>query len=400
MASHSAGRLGKRVLLLEKNSKLGVKILMSGGTRCNITHACDRRGIVEAFGKRGRFLNSALASLSPQAVIDLMEGCGVATKAESTGKVFPISNRALDVRDALVQMATEAGTKILIREPVADVVRTNQQFTVHTTTSELRAKSVLITTGGQSYPGCGTTGDGYRWARSFGHTIIEPVPALTPLLSTEEWALSLKGVTIDDVELKVVETSTNVDSPRDLTIGQSRGSFLFTHFGFSGPVALDISGAITRHPHRKALRLLCDWIPSIGREELRSQLKQFSQRAGRQPISSCLTPWLPKRLAEQVLVNAQIPLTTRSAELGKRQLSDLVLALKETCFSIPGTLGFEKAEVTAGGVCLDEIDSKTMQSKRVPGLYLAGEVLDLDGPIGGYNFQAAFSTGFLAGANA
>ncbi len=418
MAAGSAASRGKRVLLLEKNRKLAVKILMSGGTRCNITHNCDAKGIASAFGRQGKFLRSPLAALSPAEVIEKIEGQGVATKVESTGKIFPVSNKAIDVRDALVRLATEAGATILTEQPVVAVKSmpgassTNGSaattkhppslFQVQTETHSFVASRLLITTGGRSYPGCGTTGDGYAWAEQFGHSIAPTIPALAPVVCHLDWVHALKGITIEDVEFSIMPVHVEGKKRKRKPLHACRGPLLFTHFGFSGPTVMNLSRVISRAAAGEPSELTnivlrCDFLPSTAVEDLIAKFRQQSQSTGRQAASSLLLPIFPRRLAEALLAQAGIAPTLRLAELSKQHTQSLVDVVKRTDFPIHGTLGFGKAEVTAGGVRLNEVDSRDMQSKRQPGLYLAGEVLDLDGPIGGFNFQAAFSTGWLAG---
>ena len=410
MAAASAGSRGLKVLLLEKNRKLGVKILMSGGTRCNITHNCPSREIVRAFGHQGNFLYSALAALPPETVVEKIEAQGVETKIESTGKIFPVSNRAVDVRDALVVMAEEAGAEIRNLSPVDSVTRQGDVFQVSVGGEQIDCSNVLITTGGKSYPGCGTTGDGYAWAQSFGHSIERTVPALVPILSRCQWANELKGITIEHTGVEVWPAAANAiaDSNAAAKSGKkkpkkpkplatAKGSFLFTHFGFSGPTALDVSRAIALSDNARDLELQCDFLPDCKSTKLLNQLTQKRSQHGKQSVGNLLNDFFPKRLAEGLLVASGVPLDSPNAELSNEGVERIVRQIKENRFEINGTLGFEKAEVTAGGVCLNEVDSSSMQSKLVDGLYFAGEVLDLDGPIGGFNFQSAFSTGWLAG---
>ena len=413
MAAASAGSRGLKVLLLEKNRKLGVKILMSGGTRCNITHNCPAREIVRAFGQQGNFLYSALASLPPETVVEKIESQGVATKIESTGKIFPISNRAIDVRDALVAMAQDAGTEIRNLSPVDSVARQGDKFLVavgEDRAEQIDCANVLITTGGKSYPGCGTTGDGYAWAESFGHSIKRTVPALVPILSRCQWANDLKGITIEHTGVEVWakagngHASANAPVPpskkkpkKPKPLSRAKGSFLFTHFGFSGPTALDVSRAVALSDSARDLELKCDFLPDYKSTKLLNHLTQKRSQHGKQSVGNLLNDLFPKRLAEGLLLASGVPLDSPNAELSNKAVERIVRQVKENRFEINGTLGFEKAEVTAGGVCLDEVDSSSMQSKFVDGLYFAGEVLDLDGPIGGFNFQSAFSTGWLAG---
>lgn len=388
LAATRAAERGRPTVLLEKNRKPGVKILMSGGTRCNLTQATDRRGIVEAFGPPGKFLHSALAALGPDELVKLFHAEGVATKVEATGKVFPESNRAVDVLEALKRMLRQSGARLQLEIPVFGIEPSDQAFQVQTPQGPIAAEKVILTTGGQSYPGCGTTGDGYAWAKRLGHKIVPPRPALVPLLTEETWVRELQGVTIPDVAVGVFQGDPNSGKP----VAKRRGSLLFTHFGLSGPVVMDVSRAVTARPDADDWFLRCDFLPATEEQSLRESFTVNKQLA-----STVVTQWLPKRLVEALFALAAVSWDQRCAELSKKSLARLVQVLKHNAIRITGSQGFKKAEVTAGGVDLREVDSKTMQSKLCPGLYLAGEVLDLDGPIGGYNFQAAFSTGWLAG---
>ena len=402
MAAASAAQLGKTTLLLEKNRKFGVKILMSGGTRCNITHNTDVRGIVSAFGRNGKFLHSALSVFSPLDCVELFNSLGVETKVESTGKVFPVSNKAIDVRDALVRYAKDSGAKLLNVTGLQKLE--SDEFAVEVDSNRIKCRSVIVTTGGLSFPGCGTTGDGYPWAESFGHSIVDTVPALTPLLSRCEWANDLKGVTIDPTHVEVWEPPVQGQKKKkSKPIASTSGSFLFTHFGFSGPASMDVSRSVAGHATKNKLRLKCDFLPSEKMGSVEQQLVAEKKSAGGRTVLRVVSerfPQFPKRLVEQLLSQANVELDRRFAELSSQNLTDIARQLKELTFPISGTLGYEKAEVTAGGVKLSEVNSSTMESKLVPNLFFAGEILDLDGPIGGFNFQSAWSTGWVAGQSA
>jgi predicted Rossmann fold flavoprotein len=391
LAACRAAECGRRTLLLEKNRKPGVKILMSGGTRCNLTHAIDNRGIVEAFGPPGRFLHSALAALSVDETIELFKSEGVATKVEETGKVFPVSNRAVDVLDALLRRLHRSGATLALNEPVLELHRTDTGFTLTTPQRVIEATRVILTVGGQSYPGSGTTGDGYTFAARLGHTIIPPRPALVPLTVAAGWVAELRGITIPDVSLRVLEG--------ERSLAARRGSMLFAHFGLSGPAVLDVSRAVSKHAQPATLVLEIDFLPSCNETALDELLRTEVVTSGKKQLAGILAGHLPRRLSETLLHLQGWPVDRKAAGLSKADRGRLVQMIKRTRLPITGTLGFKKAEVTTGGIALDEVDSRTMQSKRVPGLFIAGEVLDLDGPIGGYNFQAAFSTGWLAGSS-
>jgi predicted Rossmann fold flavoprotein len=392
MAAIHAAERGARVLLLEKNRKPGVKILMSGGTRCNLTHAADNRGIVEAFGPPGRFLHSALACLGVEDTVAFFEAEGVATKTEETGKVFPVSDRALDVLGALLRRLRRSGATLALGEPVRDLEARPPGFALTTPGRVVAARRVVLTTGGVSYPGCGTTGDGYGFAARFGHTIIPPRPALVPITVADAGVAELRGVTLPDVAVRVAEDGQ--------TLAARRGSLLFAHFGLSGPVVLDVSRAVSGHPQPQTLSLELDLLPAVKEAELDEHLRRETAAAGKKQLAAVLAAQLPRRLADALLPRAGLAADRRAAALSKPDRVRLVGCLKRLRLPVAGTLGFKKAEVTAGGVSLDEVDSRTLHSKRAAGLFLAGEVLDLDGPIGGYNFQAAWSTGWLAGKSA
>jgi len=392
MAGLRAAELGRRVVVLEKNRKPGVKILMSGGTRCNITHATDNRGIVEAYGPPGRFLHSPLAAFSVQDTLDFFEAEGVTTKVEETGKIFPVSNRAVDVLEALLQRLQRSGATLALQQGVQSLTRRESDWAVCCAGQMIAARRVVVTTGGQSYPGSGTTGDGYRWLADLGHSIVPPRPALVPLTVAVPWVAELRGVTLPDVTVRVLEGVK--------TLAQRRGSLLFAHFGLTGPVALDVSRAVSGHPAPATLQLEVDLLPAQKDAEVDEWLRTETLAAGKKQLAVVLASLLPRRLADLVLRLTGLPLDRKSAGLSKVERGKLVQALKHLLLPLKGTLGFGKAEVTAGGVALEEVDSRTMQSKKVCDLYLAGEILDLDGPIGGYNFQAAWSTGWLAGTSA
>jgi predicted Rossmann fold flavoprotein len=392
VAAIRAAELGKRVLLLEKNRKPGVKILMSGGTRCNLTHATDNRGIVSAFGPPGRFLHSALAAFSVQDTIDFFAAEGVATKVEATGKVFPVSDKAVDVLEALMRRFRRSGAVLALEEPVRDIEPSSPGFRVTTPHRALTAHHLLLTTGGQSYPGSGTTGDGYAWTARLGHTIVPPRPALTPITVTADWVADLRGITLPDVGLRIRDANKMLHS--------GRGSLLFAHFGLSGPVVLDASRVVSGHPRPTELILELDLLPAIALQALGEYLRNESTAAGKKQLAVVLSTHLPRRLCDHLLALVALPVDRRAAALPREDRTRLAILIKQLRIPVKGTLGFAKAEVTAGGVALDEVDSRTLQSKLLPGLFLAGELLDLDGPIGGYNFQAAWSTGWLAGQSA
>ena len=413
-AAIRAAERGRRVLLLEKNRRPGVKILMSGGTRCNLTNARGlrdlrvvsgpvdpaydpaeargARGIQLAFGAGGKFLGPALRSLSVERTVALFETEGVATKVEGNGKIFPVSDRAADVLAALVGRLERSGATLRAGCPALGVEATEEGFSVRLPDGEVAARKVIVAVGGRSYPGCGTTGDGYALARHFGHAIIDPRPALVPIRVAAAWVPGLKGLTVPDARASVV-------GPSGPALTQRREAVLFAHFGLTGPAILDVSRAVARHDGPEPLDLALDVAPDARPEALDEHLR-IAGRVGRPAVLNLLPPGLPRRLAEALLAVAEVPAGRLGPELTRDERRRLVATLKGLRLPIAGTLGFAKAEVTSGGVALAEVDPETLQSRLRPGLHFVGEVLDLDGQIGGYNFQAAWSTGWLAGQSA
>ena len=272
---------------------------------------------------------------------------------------------------------------------MVEFARRGERFRLVTPRRTLEAARVILTTGGQSYPGSGTTGDGYRFAAELGHTIVPPRPALVPLTTTAPWVLDLRGVTLPDVTVRIMDDGR--------ALATRRSSLLFAHFGLTGPAALDVSRVVSGHPKPGTLTAEIDLAPQRNEAQLLDWLGRETAGSGKKQVSVVLAQILPRRLAEIAMELSLIPADRKAADLSKVERGRLVQTFKRLAVPLTGTLGFKKAEVTAGGIALDEIDSHTMQSKLVPGLFFAGEILDLDGPIGGYNFQAAWSTGWLAG---
>lgn len=402
-AAGTAAQRGKKVLVLEKNNKAGVKILMSGGTRCNITHHADSRKIAEAFGKQGRVLLSVLKRLSPEDVVREFESEGVQTKVEETGKVFPVSDRAIDVRDAVVRRLARYGGELLCGcsvdtvGPDATGVGFQIQATVLGRQLQIHSKTVLITTGGLSYSGCGTTGDGYAWLKNMGHSITPLRPALTPLTSPESRVHELSGLTLEDVLVRAqIHEHSGDTKPLKLERRESRGGFLWTHKGCSGPTSMNVSRCFSDRGLKDRLELIVDLLPDSSVEQLEEWIAQETRQSNR-ALSTVLSHRIPKRLATSILESIGAGYDPHMAELPRAIRIRMIESLKQYRIEISGTLGYPKAEVTAGGVEIGEVNFQDMQSRRQAGLYLAGEILDLDGPIGGYNFQAAWSTGHTAG---
>jgi predicted Rossmann fold flavoprotein len=391
-AAIEAAKRGRRVVLLDKAARPGVKILLSGGNRCNLTHDCDAAQIAKAFGREGaRFLGSALRTLGPRELRAWIESLGVATKVEPGGKVFPVSDRATDVRDALEREMRRVGVDFGGGAAVSGIQRSDEGFVVRTNAGDFTAPRVILAIGGRSYPRVGTTGDGYDLARALGHSVVETTPALVALIVDVPWVRELSGVTLEGVEIALEIGGRVVDS--------RRGGFLFTHFGLSGPAPMNLGGAVALAELAGA-QLVIDFVPAWKRAQLEARLVAASDAKEGRACATFLAETLPRRLADALLVEARVPAERTLAQLSRGERGSLLDAIFATRLAVSGTRGFDHAEVTRGGVPLDEVDAKTMASRRMPVLFVCGELLNLDGPIGGYNFTAAFATGRLAGESA
>jgi predicted Rossmann fold flavoprotein len=352
-----------------------------------------------------------LGRFGPSDLIDLMNAGGVPTYVEPGGKVFPVSMKATDVLGVLLHRFRQSGATMSLDEPVESIetdVAHSAGLRIKTNRRTLHARRVVLATGGMSYPGCGTTGDGYAWAKSLGHSIVTPRAALAPLTTDAAWVKELQGITIGDCVVRLTpadhdaahKATSAVGRKRGAFLAERRGSLLFAHFGLSGPAAMDVSRFVSGAPRGARPSLVCDFTPTLSEAELDARLAAAASESGRRQAGRLLDDWLPARLGRALVVLAGVDPERKAAELGRDQRRQLAALAKQTAIRLTGTLGFEKAEVTAGGVALDEVDFRTMESRIAPGLFVVGELLDLDGPIGGYNLQAAFSTGHLAGDNA
>ncbi len=383
---------GLKVIVLEKSPKIGVKILMSGGTRCNVTQDTDATGIMKAFGKNGQFLRQALQAFGPQDVREVLAGLGVATKVEVTGKVFPASDSAVDVRDALWKQAVNAGADFRVGTAVQSIKRSGEQWHAMTDAGTFAAPQMIMCVGGRSYPGCGTRGDGYPWMEELGHRVVPTRPALVPLIGGFDWTRNLSGMTLEDVSVSVMPATG-----KQKALDQRRGSLLFTHHGFSGPTAMDVSRTVTAAESFEDVKLALDVVPEQASPKLESWFAEQRQKAGTQLVAASLSSMIPRRFAEALMIASGATQETKFSQISAASMRQLIGNLKGLSLPVQGTRGYDKAEVTAGGVDLKEVDPRTMSSRLHAGLYLAGEILDLDGWIGGYNFQSAFCTGFVAG---
>ena len=369
-----------RPLVLEKNDRPGMKLLISGGGRCNLTTAASLRETVAAFGAGGRFLHNSLGRFPPERIRDWLAEAGVATHVEMPErKVFPDSGKARDIVEALAGRARSAEAEIRCGAPVTAVSREDGRFRIATPGRNLLSARLVLTAGGTSYPKTGTTGDAYAWLEALGHRIAPIRPALMPWTVEMDWVRELSGFTLPDAVVRM----EGVDAAE-------RGGFLFTHQGVSGPGPMNLTRWIPRGS-APPYRLLLDPLPDEGTEALVARLRTLATGPAAKDPRALLQRILPGRLSLALFLKGE------PAHWTKGKLKDVARQLKAIPLDRASPLGFDKAEVTQGGVALDEVDPRTMASRKVPGLFIAGELLDLDGPIGGYNLAAAWATGFAAG---
>lgn len=392
------GELGARVLLLEKTSRAGTKVLASGGTHCNLTTTLEPREALQLFGPRGeRFLKHALRMLPPRAVRERFHELGVPTVEAPLEKIFPASGRARDVRDALLAWALRGGTELRYDQQVAAVARDGDEWRLDLVDAPpVRTKKLVLAMGGRSYPKTGTTGDAYPWLTALGLELVQPVPALVPLVSRTPWVVELAGIAIEDARVRLV-------APDGRSVAERARPLLFTHQGVSGPGAMDLSEPFARAEAqgRACEATLCvDLVGALSQESLRERLLAASARPGGPQLARALDLAVPRRVLDAAFRQAGIAPDTRANALDKARRHALPLALKGLCIPVDGTRGFDLAEVTAGGLALDEVDPGSCAVRRQPGLWVVGELLDLQGPIGGLNFQAAFATAEAAAASA
>lgn len=395
----SAGRaaeLGARVVLLEKNDSLGKKLLITGKSRCNFTHyEFDNTKLVEKFGKDGRFLYSALGHFGVSEVLDFFQSRGLLWQVERGNRVFP---RDGDARDVLrVLMGYLAGEKVEVFcnskvndiEAIKDVPRI---FKIIHSGGELFTEKIILSTGGKSYPQTGSSGDGYRWAEKFGHTIINPTPALNPVKVSEKWVKELQGLTLKNVSLQLYQEGKKRD--------ERFGEMLFTHFGISGPIVMDMSKSIDKYLKKGNVKLLLDLKPALDFQKLEERIKRDFQEFKGRIFKNTLSKLLPASLIPVIIQLSDIEEEKRVDYITREERKRLLHLLKELELTPTELLGFPWAMVTSGGVSLREVNPDTMVSKKIENLYFAGEILNLDGPSGGYNLQQCWSTGYLAGENA
>ena len=395
MAALAAARGGAQVTLLEKNEKLGKKLYITGKGRCNLTNDCDREQFFAHLLHNPRFLYSAFAGFDNAAVMDLLRQSGLPLKTERGGRVFPVSDKASDVTKTLTGLLEEAGVGVRLHTAVNALRVTEGRCTgVRTKEGTVPADAVIVATGGLSYPSTGSTGDGYRFAREAGHMVTALYPSLVPFNARLSCGLpldGLQGISLRNVEIRV----TAPDS--DKCLYREFGEMLFTHFGVSGPVILHLSGVVAERIAKGPLKLMIDCKPALSDEQLEARLLRELEAAPNKSMANVLRTLLPAGMVEPMLAQACIRKDMPAHQLAREGRKNLLSALRGFGLELLSLRGFNEAVVTQGGVNVKEIDPKTMASKKLPGLYFAGEVLDVDGYTGGYNLQIAWSTGAAAG---
>lgn len=395
IAAWRAASLGAKTILVEKTSRLGTKILISGGGKCNITHDGPIGSVLKDFRpNEARFIRPACYRFTNQQAVELLTRKGLEVYTRPNGRIFPVNQTAKDVVAILGTYLEEAGVEVILESPVTGLISEDGVVKgVRCGDQEFRAKTVILSVGGSSYPGSGTTGDGWPWAREFGHTIVKVRAALAPihLVADEEWP-TWSGISLRDIILKARQNGKEIARWRD--------DLLFTHHGISGPTALGISREVAERAGQGVITLEVDLQPDKSFEQVTELVKNWALANPRKLWTNYVEDFTTARLAIPFLNAAQVPQDATGQTLDKKGKNRIVATLKGWTMGSVRDVPIEKGEVVAGGVALDEVDAHTMASLKAKGLYLCGEVLDIAGPVGGYNLQAAFATGYVAGESA
>lgn len=394
MAAIRAAELGASVVLIEKNEKLGKKLLITGGGRCNVTNATfDNRALAEKYGKRGKFLLAPLSRWNAQSTIDYFEQHDMPTKVENESRVFPKSDSAKSVWDVLVNDLKRHNVKILLNCPVSKIVRAKDSILhVETPQGSILAKTFIIGTGGKARPETGSSGDGFLWLAKLGHTVITPDVALVPIKTTESWIKKLQGLSLSGVKISILEN-------RERTLSKT-GKVLFTHFGMSGPLILNMSSALREAMSESVVTLSLDLFPNLDHKELDVKLREHLEKSQNKKWQNALKGFVPPLLAPVLVELSRIDSEIFVNKIPKEARITFVKLLKDLSITPDGFLGTEKAIVSSGGIALEEVDFKTMRSLKIENLYLAGDILDFNRPSGGFSLQICWTTGFVAGENA
>ena len=394
IAAWRAAARGCPVLLLERNVRLGTKILISGGGKCNVTHEGTIGELLSAFlAPEGRFLKPAFYRFSNGDIQELLAAGGIMLAARLDGRVFPVNGIAKDVMKAFSSLLAEHRVITRFHQRVEEILADPDGVCgVRICQTVIPTRQVVLATGGASYPQTGTTGDGFVMARILGHTIVPVRAALAPIQVSPPFPRNWRGVAIRGGSLSALHNGRQ--------IAKWEGDVLFTHEGLSGPATLEVSRAVAAAAESAAVNLFLDFFPGKPTAVIDEELQSMIRTQGGRMVATLLEPWLPNRIIEGMLQSVDVEPTTRGHALTREGRAAIVGLLKKWPLGKVASVALERGEVTAGGVALDEVHPHTMRSRRVKGLYLCGEVLDIAGPVGGYNLQAAFSTGFVAGDTA
>lgn len=394
MAAIQSAMCGNEVTLLEKNEKLGKKLFITGKGRCNITNACDISDLFSQVVSNCKFLYSAFYTFTNDDTMQFFEQLGVPLKVERGNRVFPVSDKSSDIIRALERECKRQRVKLCFQQTVEDILlKGNQVIGVALSNGDkLMAEKIILATGGKSYSGTGSTGDGYRLARRCGHTVKNIRPGLTGLVAAVDIGKQLQGLTLHNVQVRI----TNCDNKKK-ALYEGFGELLFTHYGVSGPLMLSASSLIGDCLQKQPLELHIDLKPALSREQLDQRIvNDFSEEMNSDIKNTCRHR-LPKSMIAEVLKQAQIMPTTKIHQITKEIRLKLVDTMKDFTIPLKGLRNIEEAIITRGGVTVTEVEPSTMESKLVSGLFFAGEILDLDALTGGFNLQIAWSTGYLAG---
>ena len=389
LAASFAAKRGKKVCLIEKNKIIAKKLLITGKGRCNVTNSADMEDFIANTAVNSSFMYSAFYSFTNTDLIELLEGEGLKLKEERGGRIFPVSDRAQDVRDTLLSLAQKSGVKILCAE-VKSIDFADEVYTVTMTDKrKFLASSVIIATGGVSYPGTGSTGDGYRFAQKLGHTVVEPKASLVPLVTKEKYVRDLMGLSLRNISIRLLKNGKEVYN--------DFGEMLFTHFGLSGPVILSASSHIRDGGEYK---ITVDLKPALDFKTLDNRILRDFEKEKNKDFINALDALLPKKMIPLIVELSGIGERTKVNSITREQRHALVSLLKSLAFTVAEKRPVTEAIITSGGINVKEINPATMESKLSPGLFFAGEVIDVDAYTGGFNLQIAFSTAYLAGTNA
>ena len=393
MAAGTAAQLGAKVTLLEKNPRVGRKVMITGKGRCNVTNRCDVPAFISNVPVNGRFLYSAASHFPPEDVMAFFESLGVPLKTERGNRVFPVSDKAVDIVDALRTFVLDSGVTLINEAAKALILENGEAIGVKGEGERYYADSVIVACGGKSYPLTGSTGDGYLLAKQAGHTIVPLKPSLVPLESSDTDCKSMQGLSLKNVSLKIIDNYSNKEIYSDF------GEMLFTHFGISGPMVLSASSHIREMPPNR-YRAVIDLKPALTEEQLDKRLqKEFLQNTNRD-VSNAFSGLLPRKIIIPVLKRWGVPFDKKCNVVTREERHALCGLLKGFTIPLTGFRPLEEAIITSGGVNTAELNPKTMESKLIAGLYFAGEVIDCDAYTGGFNLQIAWCTGRLAGENA